>query len=1068
MAELRRLAYGSSQIFVFRLEDKNRWPIDPMSVHIEGEVTTDETKVPYKFSCNKGVCVGCSIDRNMIAMTVMPLLMPGKVRVNTKTYIESARMAGEAVILANSQVINIQIMRPNEFVSDQQDAICDSISLPINIDLSAAGKPDAADEQWVRTETEKVLKSILDPRVAAAVSAAIKSVVTSENLAKNDLEDVDLPKLLDKGIDAKLAAADMSNVTAADYNRKLREDASFQALSRSLHPATKGRTVEDIRKMFYTDRHEVQQAVDFAQDDYKDATTLLMVYQITRNGQKIVQTLPSYALNKVVLVDVIYSTGITSGSVEIRPPVGEGMEGVTTKASVVISEEGHAGVFYPLQNEQSWEYWPYSVSNGSEMSIQDKRGNIVPKFKKLIVGNGMFLEYDDTTGEVTLKMDDMQFMFYDGMLKQSFRAKLLKSTDRSARIAMIKTGEDPDGNPIYEADISIPPRPEDEGIFATLGRDMLLNTAFPDARLWFANLVVPGGVAVYPDMQKKSFVLQDIDPQDDPNVSGGTTFLVGLRLTSNRQQNILTQKGYIRIELADDKNQPLMDINGNPAGAQIDFEAGDEQGEEYYFGEVQFKAYTDVHLRIETDFAQEEFLSAGADTAVVFQPIGKTYSMGKALLAFMAYTGYRPEVLTKYYGQNNMNLARVLVKPMAETDATVGEQSFGENLFVDFAAPAKVEITSDYKLVIKDNGADLPIFSIYKRYDRYDSHVLRGKQYTVTPKIQDKNNAYTVALMKYTGTEAVAPKPSVTGYQNSQPQFRAGWSVADSMFISEDAVSGIHTQKKTFTIPDDAKEFAIVMYPQTSQIPTTLILADLEGDITPWFNRAIVRTASHVAEQYLEKRTSFAKFRVDTPAGYVSYRYTVNKADTKVPLGVKVGSASPFKNNNDWADAGAIDPNKVQGSLLCEEDAVIKDFTFTAQVGNEQGTVNDVKFRLVKVAPDGSYTDVPGSQFATTIENGRKSLKKVTSPMISFAVKQGEVYRVIANSNKDDGFFLKSKTDGVPMFVCSFEYEAVEEGPTISNLAGLTFVKAGKPVADPGKYELEVDVDSGVVKVKGV
>ena len=113
MAELRRLAYGSSQIFVFRLEDKNRWPIDPMSVHIEGEVTTDETKVPYKFSCNKGVCVGCSIDRNMIAMTVMPLLMPGKVRVNTKTYIESARMAGEAVILANSQVINIQIMRLN-------------------------------------------------------------------------------------------------------------------------------------------------------------------------------------------------------------------------------------------------------------------------------------------------------------------------------------------------------------------------------------------------------------------------------------------------------------------------------------------------------------------------------------------------------------------------------------------------------------------------------------------------------------------------------------------------------------------------------------------------------------------------------------------------------------------------------------------------------------------------------------------------------------------------------------------------------------------------------------------
>lgn len=120
--------------------------------------------------------------------------------------------------------------------------------------------------------------------------------------------------------------------------------------------------------------------------------------------------------------------------------------------------------------------------------------------------------------------------------------------------------------------------------------------------------------------------------------------------------------------------------------------------------------------------------------------------------------------------------------------------------------------------------------------------------------------------MKYTGTEAVAPSPELLSINNDQPQFNAGWSIADRLFISEDVVSGIHEATKTFVIPADAVEFAVIIYPTESQTPTNMVLNDFEGDITPWFNRMVVTDSSHISEKYLEYVThsenQFHSFRV--------------------------------------------------------------------------------------------------------------------------------------------------------------------------------------------------------------
>ena len=139
--------------------------------------------------------------------------------------------------------------------------------------------------------------------------------------------------------------------------------------------------------------------------------------------------------------------------------------------------------------------------------------------------------------------------------------------------------------------------------------------------------------------------------------------------------------------------------------------------------------------------------------------------------------------------------------------------------------------------------------------------------------------------------------------------------------------------------------------------------------------------------------------------------------------------------------------------------------TSTKAVFNEGNTENKVEFWLAKVNPDGSFTEIPGSRITDTIEAKRVVPKVFFSPSFSFVANRGDSFRVFMKSDKDDGFYLQSGTDGIPLFSMGMEVSEVEEVTKLNDISGIVFTKDGKPVVDSENYSIEIDVDNGAIKV---
>lgn len=132
----------------------------------------------------------------------------------------------------------------------------------------------------------------------------------------------------------------------------------------------------------------------------------------------------------------------------------------------------------------------------------------------------------------------------------------------------------------------------------------------------------------------------------------------------------------------------------------------------------------------------------------------------------MAFTGYKIGFDTLYYGFNSLNLARFLVFDQPQ-ETVSGEMPLGDNTFINFATNSEVQV-SGYNLIIENTGLELPVWNIYKVYSEYDCQNIGGKNALVTVTLTDKDNAFDVSLLEYTGTQP-APQPKDSSMHKTPP-----------------------------------------------------------------------------------------------------------------------------------------------------------------------------------------------------------------------------------------------------------------------------------------------------------
>lgn len=882
-----------------------------------------------------------------------------------------------------------------------------------------------------------------------------------KDLALKDLSNVDTNDLYSKGIQSNLASDDMSNISSTILDQRFKETTVYRTIWNKL-PDLKG------LKGTYIEEND---ALSDSQFTSPTAQIIHLVYQINTNGKIINQVLPSININKVMILQIVYSSGVTSGTVKITPKIGEALDGSST--SIALSGNAMQGIL--ISDDIGWNWIPYKSMSEVGIAVNDQRSNFFTGIDSVSFGNG-FEAVKDANNKDGVKINYIPLdngSAFEDTEGQTFSPDLVRSALKDIEIHKVMN---PDGT--VTANLNIAPyfnkMEQAEGIHYMLGQSELLNSKRGKTKMYFSDPKVKGGSFVYKDMTDKSFIMQDTDPQDDPNVSGGTTFIVGLHLVpDSNEENIFTQDGYIDLELVDDSDNILTDINGNPMGIRREYKVGDKMKEELYLGEYQAKGQIKVHLKVNLIFQNEEVAMIGPESSIMLQSITKDESSGPAIRSFMIFTGYILDYFTKYYGFNSLNLAQFLIYDLPEKDLNDESIYFGNGTYLNVKTKAKASISSN-NLNIKDNGNDLITWSLGKTYSVFDTSNLKSKTYKVTVSLEDKDSAYEVALLT-TNTTTGNDEPIVEQYTNDSPIFTTGWTKSDSMFITENVVSGIHTQSKEFTIPNNIQRFAVVMYPNNDSIPNEIKIKDFEGDITPWINRTIIKNNSHLDERALKWSDRHYTFWSYTPKGMAGIRYTINSSGTSIPWGLihnDVNGIGLVVNGGGWHSGG--NTWRMEGDGLIKKKGKVLKLTYTAQAFNETNTDNAVRILLAKVKPDGSFDVIPGSTYSGIIPKNTTKPYMITKTFGPFDITEDNTkIRVFGNSDIEDGFYLESFTNGVPLLKIEIEYENITEDQEniqylMNHADEVTYVSDGVPISDQNDYRIQVDVKTNNIEVKKI
>lgn len=555
----------------------------------------------------------------------------------------------------------------------------------------------------------------------------------------------------------------------------------------------------------------------------------------------------------------------------------------------------------------------------------------------------------------------------------------------------------------------------------------------PKGAIWFDDIVVPSGPYIETDKINKAYGIQEADDLD-PNVSGGMNYLVCYRMAFKGKA---PNDGFIRIFLMEKRVgtqgqfKYLDDINGHPMAVERFYKAGEDLGHLDVIGVVNAKGIKEFQCVSEDSFTNDmltvEPREEGA-SGLMIQAIKSDDQTGRALLQYMHDTGQDIVFNSHYLGVSRMTIDWItnFNQPLADVEAgTEVNQTDGMSAYI--VGKMKAGIV-DGHMEFKDNGSDIADFHFGKIFTADETRMLRGRVITVSATLTDKQDGYQIGLFKWTG------KPDeATGHIFSSRDgggnitTDTNWTLVDSLFISEDVVSGDHSVTKDFTVPADANQYAVAIYPVEAQSPLDLKLKHFNVDVKTPFIGFDVHAPVQDSEKHLVYSDEHKQFTQDAQ-GYASLRYTINKDDTNglsMPIGMDKGGNADIVLDTSVpaANVSGSQAKGGEGCLKFKADGNARIVT-NVKLWNEQDTDTTVKFWWAQVGPDGSLSQLPDSVFTCTVKAGAKGTHYAFAYAHDF--EENDQICLRASSDKADGAFLQATPSVTPLISNYIEFKELK------------------------------------------
>lgn len=543
-------------------------------------------------------------------------------------------------------------------------------------------------------------------------------------------------------------------------------------------------------------------------------------------------------------------------------------------------------------------------------------------------------------------------------------------------------------------------------------------------KLWFGDVVWPAGSFLDVDRTNKAIGIQEFDGKD-PNVSGGQDFLAVYRVALKGKADV---DGMVRVGLKDKATGDwVLDVDGHPAVVQKMYKAGADLGVLEFVSVLRAKGMVYLECWVEHtlhDAVVVEDRTEGA-SGLMLQSIEKDQKTGPALLQFENDTGQNLRFSSHWLGPELMDSTWIAREDMAEIEGDAGKgETVASGWHFYNTTKARISVASGTITVREAADGSICYFSLGKIFSAEKTQMLRGKVLEVDVSLEDKQDAFYVYLVKWTGKPDGYGKKIITGIRNMQPIMEAGWEVVSSLFISEDVVSGVHAASKEMTVPNDADNFAIVIAPEQAESPMNLVLKKLAAGVKEPFTGYSLYEP-RIDGEYALRFSERLKTLVQNRQGYASLRYTLGAGDTPMPVG-ELGAGN--------ADVSLdVTVNKVAGSAARGGEGAIKfgkdgSVLVTTRLlvwpGEDipDGGTSKASFWYSTVGPDGSLTKIDDSLVEVTLKKGGVA-SFVDMPVFRLSVEKGDRIALSGKADIRDGGFIECVDDSRPMVKTSLDFK---------------------------------------------